>query len=416
MPLLSPSTTKKLKAKLDGFTQDPQGIPGLVYVVINRDGEHILKHASGVRGLGSPDIMSLDTTFWIASCTKLVTTIAAMQLVESGNVSLDSEDDIQHILPELSRLMVLKEDRNGVLGLVEQERKITLRMLLSHTAGFGYSFSNAKLKRWYDPIGINEFDCQDWDIFSQPLVNQPGTVWEYGVGIDWAGRFVERVSGLSLDEYCHLHIFQPLGVSRTTFFPTKEMKENLAFIHRRRLDGSVRLYEHGHLFRKPLMASADTSRETILNSGGAGLFSNPVEYCKILAMLLNQGKDSQTSRRILKTETVQGIFPCLCSVDEMLKTELEMFTNQIPQFPDFARNLQPPCKPDLVNDANETYFQPGDPPQGWGLSFFSLLHPSETGRATGTAWWSGLVNLIWWADLKSGIGGMLATQMLPFNG
>jgi hypothetical protein len=93
-----------------------------------------------------------------------------------------------------------------------------------------------------------------------------------------------------------------------------------------------------------------------------------------------------------------------------------MFSNQIPQFPDFGRNLQPSCKPSLVSSVDEIYPQSGNPPQGWGLSFFSLLHSGPTGRAAGTAWWSGIANIIWWADIENGIGGMLASQILPFGG
>lgn len=92
-----------------------------------------------------------------------------------------------------------------------------------------------------------------------------------------------------------------------------------------------------------------------------------------------------------------------------------MFTNQIPEFPDFGRGDGAPCKPSLLN-SGETYPEAGDPPQGWGLSFFLHLQPSATGRAAGTAWWGGITNLIWWADVENGIGGMLATQILPYGG
>ena len=113
--------------------KDQNGIPGLVYIVVDRDGRHVFAYVSGKRGSGQLEDMTLDTTFWIASCTKLVTTIAAMQLVESGKVRLDREEDIQLILPELSRISVVEEGADGALKLVDQQRKITLRMLLTHT-------------------------------------------------------------------------------------------------------------------------------------------------------------------------------------------------------------------------------------------------------------------------------------------
>ncbi|KAF5556147.1 beta-lactamase transpeptidase [Fusarium mexicanum] len=303
--------------------------------------------------------MSTDTVFWMASCTKLMTSIAAMQLVEQGRIGLDSADGLHSFLPELSQLMVLEEEEGGSLRLVKQEASITLRMLLTHTAGFGYSFSNEKLRRWYEPIVINEFDNRECEIFAQPLVNQPGTAWEYGINIDWA---------------------------------------NLAHLHQRKDDGSIEPHENGHLLRASLIASTEEDVQKTLNSGGAGLFSSPVEYCKIIAMLLNQGKSPTTNKEILKVGTIK-----------------EMFSNQIPHLPDFARSPKPSCKPSLVRSAAEIYPQSGNPPQGWGLSFFLLLRPADTGRAAGTAWWSGLANLIWWIDFDKGLGGMLASQVLPFG-
>ncbi|KAI1047169.1 hypothetical protein LB505_013192 [Fusarium chuoi] len=393
-----PDTVEKLRNTIDSYTQRPDGIPGLVYVAVDRDGNNIFSHASGKRGVGMHQDMDLETSFWIASCTKLVTAIAAMQLVEQGRVDLDSEEDIQRLLPELSRLQVIVEETNGELRLVDQERKITLRMLLTHTAGFGYSFSNAKLKKWYDPVGIDEFDDQERDVYRQPLVHQPGSCWEYSVSIDWVGRIVERLSSLSLDDYCQRHIFGPLGVQKTTFRPTAEMRSKLACMHTRNDDGSIKLSEEGHLLRRPLKASAEEDTDGFLYSGGAGLFSNPVEFCKIIALLLNYGKDPLSSNRILREETVK-----------------EMLRNQIPQFPDFGRAQERPSKPSLMNHDSEFYPQSGDPPQGWGLSFFSLLQQGPSGQAVGTVLWSGLANLFWWADIENGIGGMLATQILPFG-
>lgn len=104
------------------------------------------------------------------------------------------------------------------------------------------------------------------------------------------------------------------------------------------------------------------------------------------------------------------------STTAVLTKPVEMFKNQIPQWPDFARNQAYPSKPEMVKYDSETYPQPGDPAQGWGLSFFSLLRPGPTGRAAGTVWWSGVANLIWWADIENGVGGMIATQILPFGG
>lgn len=93
-----------------------------------------------------------------------------------------------------------------------------------------------------------------------------------------------------------------------------------------------------------------------------------------------------------------------------------MFENQIPEFPDFARNHPlPPCKSEWSNPAPELYPEKGDPPQGWGLSFMLTQEPGMTGRGKGTSWWAGIANLFWWCDREKGVAGMIASQVLPFG-
>lgn len=93
-----------------------------------------------------------------------------------------------------------------------------------------------------------------------------------------------------------------------------------------------------------------------------------------------------------------------------------MFENQIPEFPDFARNNPlPPSKSEYSNPAPELYPEKGNPPQGWGLSFMLTQEPGMTGRGKGTAWWAGIANLFWWCDREKGVAGMIASQILPFG-
>ena len=95
-----------------------------------------------------------------------------------------------------------------------------------------------------------------------------------------------------------------------------------------------------------------------------------------------------------------------------------MLENQIPQHPDFARGADVPAKLDLINHDEETFPQPNDPPQGWGLSFFKVLEDSEgvRGRRKGSVFWTGIANLVWWVDFESGVAVMMAGQILPFGG
>ncbi|KAH7067549.1 beta-lactamase/transpeptidase-like protein [Paraphoma chrysanthemicola] len=381
---------QNLKKTVDDACADPRAdIPGTSVVVVGKDGKELFAYSAGKRGLNSSEDMNLENVFWIASCTKMIAGIACMQLVEQGKLHLDDGDEIEKLIPELKDLKVLQKDGK----LVDKNKKITLRMLLSHTAGFGYTFFNNELRDYSHPIGFDEFSGNIKDIL-QPLIRQPGEGWEYGVNIDFAGLALERSTGLSLNDYCHKNIFEPLGLKSISMFPTTDMKKRLALMHQRKSDGS--LIGRDHLLRKPLVVeSADV--KTVFNSAGAGAFSKPSDYAQIIATLLNNGTSPTTGAQILKKETVD-----------------QMFTNQIPEFPEFGRQGIPDAKPDLTNPLGEIYPVEGNPPQGWGLTFM-LSNGGPTGRSKTTGFWAGLPNCWWWADREKGVGGIVCSQILPFG-
>lgn len=161
-------------------------------------------------------------------------------------------------------------------------------MLTKYPAGFGYSFFSPEIKSWSRPTGIDEFSGRPSDILSQPLLFEPGTNWNYGVSIDWAGLIVERVSGLSLNSYFQKHIFEPLGLKNISMFPSQEMKEKLAGMHYR--DPQGKLQERDHLQRVPLVAD-EAEAKGIFNSAGAGCFAKPAEYCRKLTSLSFESKE-----------------------------------------------------------------------------------------------------------------------------
>lgn len=133
MTHISQQTAGSLRAIIDSQVHKPNGVPGLVCSVKNRESDSVFEYACGKRGLGLDEPMTGDTVVWVASCTKLITSIAAMQLVEEGKISLDSGDEVEVLLPELKDKKVLEETADGKLEYHEKKRKITLRMLLSHT-------------------------------------------------------------------------------------------------------------------------------------------------------------------------------------------------------------------------------------------------------------------------------------------
>lgn len=176
---LHAQVTLRLRSIVDNACADQKsGIPGATVVVVGKDGTELFAHSAGKRGVASKDDMNLDNIFWIASCTKMLVGVACMQLVEQGVLSLDDGAQVERLCPELKTLKVLRPDG----ALEEKKRAITLRMLLSHTAGFAYTFFNERLRDWSFPVGVDEFSGRIEDMML-PLVFQPGESWEYGVGV-----------------------------------------------------------------------------------------------------------------------------------------------------------------------------------------------------------------------------------------
>ncbi|KIV86035.1 hypothetical protein PV11_01676 [Exophiala sideris] len=383
---VSSEAVAKIKSAFQAACEDTnKGIPGLVGIAVDKNGQELFAHAAGKRGFGSDEPMTLDNIFWIASCTKMITGLACMQLVEQGKLSLDDADQVAKLCPEIKEPSILQPD--GTLR--PAKKRITLRMLLSHTAGFGYTFFHEGLRDYSKPVGYDEFSGHLKDMV-QPLVHEPGDGWQYGLNIDWAGFCVERTTNMKLNEYFQRHILHPLNIKNISMFPSDEMKSKLAYMNARTLDGQ--LHPRDHLLHRPLVVETEQEIATCINSGGAGAFALPREYCQILATLLNNGTSPITGAQILKKETVDM-----------------MFENQIPSFPHFGKQGIPAAKSDLTNTIPDLY--PGSQ-QGWGLTF--MLSDGPTGRSSGTGHWAGLPNLYWWCDRAQGVAGMICSQILPF--
>ncbi|KAI5358145.1 Putative beta-lactamase/transpeptidase [Septoria linicola] len=392
--MVNKQAQQAVQQTLDSVTSDPKaGIAGVVFVAVDKNGDHIAAVPSGKRGIAKSDPMDLDTVFWIASCTKMVCTIACMQAVERGLLSLDDAKQVHYLCPELNNKKVLQDDGT----LVDRNKDITLRMLLSHTAGFAYEFFNEKLKEHGRPVGYDVFHGDAKDILRMPLVHQPGEAWEYGTNIDWAGIVLERATGVRLNDWIQENIMAPLDLHSVNMLPTADMKRNLAYMHQKWPGSSLKTEERDHILREPLLAETAEEKAKIFHSAGAGLFAKPVEYVQVLAALLNDGKSPKTGARILQKGTVDL-----------------MWENQIPQFPNFARQAIPDAKREQTNPIPQLYPQEGDPPQGWGLSMMLTQEPGGTGRGRNTGWWAGLANLFWWCDRERGVAGMIATQTMPF--
>jgi len=348
--------------------------PGVVAVAADANGV-IYEGAFGKRAAPSGAAMTTDTVFWIASMTKAITSVAAMQLVEQGKLTLDV--DMAGVLPELAGRRVLEGfDAGGAPRLRPAQTPITLRHLLTHTAGFSYDIWSADIARYMayaDLPGI--ITCRNAAL-GTPLLFDPGERWEYGINVDFVGKAVEAISGQSLDIYLREHIFSPLGMNDTGFRLTADKRSRLAAMHARQADGSTAAIE----FELP--------QEPEFFMGGGGLYGTGSDYLRFIRMILGGG--SLDGARILRRETVA-----------------DMARNQIGGL---EIGLMKSAQPQSSNDVN---LFPGIVKK-WGLGFMINAADVPGGRAAGSLAWAGLGNTYFWIDPHRQRGGVILTQILPF--
>ena len=333
-------------------------VPGLVAIAANEKGI-IYEGAFG------PSITA-DSVFWIASMTKAITGVACMQLVEQGK-----------LLPQLEQPMVLEGfDASGAPKLRPAKRAITLRHLLTHTAGFTYSIWSEPMAQFEKVTGTPFIgECKN-ATFNAPLMFDPGDRWEYGINIDWVGKAVEAVSGQSLEVYFKEKIFAPLGMTDTGFLISSSQKARVAPMFSRQGDGSL----------KPMDFEMPQRPEFFM--GGGALFSTPRNYIAFLQMLLHEG--TFNGAQVLKPETV-----ALMRQNHI--GDLNVVTLKTVQ-------------PETSKDAN---LFPGMP-QKWGLSFDINTEQGPAGRSAGSLAWAGLFNTYFWVDPNKRVTGTILTQLLPF--
>jgi methyl acetate hydrolase len=351
-------------------------VPGVVAVATNRDG-NLYEGGFGERVQGGGAAMSPDTVVWIASMTKALTATAAMQQVERGKLQLDRP--AREVVPALGEVRVLEGfDAGGKPTMRTPARPITLRQLLTHTAGFAYEIWEEPIVRYQEATGTPGIISCEERALTTPLLFDPGERWEYGINIDWAGKMVETVSGQKLGAYLKANVFEPLGMRDTAFKITDDMRRRLAKIHQRGDDDA---------FTPQLELEIPQAPE--FEMGGGGLYGTVPDYAKFVRMILNRGKAD--GQQILKPETVQ-----MMSVNQMGNCRVCMLKTAMPP---------------LSNDAE---FFPGMP-KTWGLSFMINTERAPTGRNPGSLAWAGLANTYFWIDPTAGIGGAYATQVLPFG-
>jgi len=352
---------------------DRGDVPGVVAMAATRQGP-VYQGAFGTRALPDGPAMTVDTVFWIASMTKAITSTAAMQLVEQGKLSLDGP--IADVLPELAAPQVLDGfDAAGKPRLRPARRPITLRQLITHTAGFVYDIWHADMLRYREGAGIPDiFSCKNAALML-PLAFDPGEQWQYGINIDWIGKAVERVSNQNLGDYFAEHLFGPIGMRDTAFKLTQERRSRLVGMHTRGLDGTLAPMDF------------ELSQEPEFEMGGGGLYGTAADYLAFASVFLNQGRAG--GNHVLKSETVR-------SMAENAMGELNV--RALPAAPPYS---------------NEAEFFPGMVKK-WGLGFMISTAAVPGGRSPGSLAWAGLGNTYFWIDPTKGIAGVILMQLIPF--
>lgn len=268
-------------------------LPGVVTIIADKDS--ILQiDALGYADIETKKPMKADTVFWIASQTKPVTAVAVMILVDEGKLSLT--EPVTKYLPELKNLKVIAEEDEHRTVLVPVDKPITLEMLLSHTAGCEF-MTPLQMKYGIDSLPLSQYVTS---AVMTPLRTQPLAVYRYSnIGINLAGAVVEKVAGMPLEEFMKKRIFEPLGMTETTFFPNADQLSRLATTYSFDKEKNKLVPKKTGYFQTPLDA-----RNRYAEPGG-GLFSTPTDFVKFFQML--QGNGTFNGKRILSEAAVKEI-------------------------------------------------------------------------------------------------------------
>jgi CubicO group peptidase (beta-lactamase class C family) len=370
---VSSERLERLTATLQQYVGDGQ-LAGAVALVA-RHGRVVYHEAHGMRDIESREGMQQDAIFRIASQTKALISVAVLVLQEQGKLLIS--DDLSKFLPEFEATTVAVKQDGGGYEVEPSRRPITLRDLLTHTAGINYGtgiaedrWAKADIQGWYFAHRDETVRDTVARMASLPFAAHPGERFVYGYNTDILGAVIERVSGQSLDAFLREAILDPLGMEDTHFYLPPNKVGRLATVYSATDSGLKRAPEpglgigQGHYVKGPRVSL----------SGGAGLLSTAEDYARFLQMMLNGG--SLDGRRVLSRKSVE-----LMTVDHL----------------------------------NGIEFRPG---QGFGLGFAVVTDVGARGEpgTIGEFGWGGAYHSTYWVDPREGLVVVYLTQLIPANG
>ena len=367
---VSSERLERLTATLQRYVDNGQ-LAGAVALVA-RHGRVVYHEAFGMRDMESREALQKDAIFRIASQSKALVSVAVMVLQEQGKLLIS--DDLSKYLPEFGATTVAVEQDKGGYKVEASRRPITLRDLLTHTAGIDYGngiaedrWAKANIQGWY--FAHREEAVRDTvaRMASLPFSAHPGERFVYGYNTDILGAVVERVSGQSLDDFLRKAILDPLGMEDTHFYLPPSKADRLATVYSATERGIERAPEpglgigQGHYVKGPRVSF----------SGGAGLVSTAKDYARFLQMMLNGG--TLDGRRVLSRKSIE-----LMTVDHL----------------------------------NGIEFRPG---QGFGLGFSVVTDVGARGQpgTIGEFGWGGAYHSTYWVDPREGLVVVYLTQLIP---
>ncbi|HEX5007024.1 MAG TPA: serine hydrolase domain-containing protein [Hyphomonadaceae bacterium] len=375
---ISQERLRNLDQTMKGYID--QGKLGGAVVMIHQDGREVFSEAYGWRDREAGDPMREDTIFRIASQSKALTSVAIMMLMEEGKLVLD--DPLGKFLPEWMKTTVAVPRANGGYDLQSAKRPITIRDLLTHTAGISYgtgpgekAWKEAGIYGWYFADKTEPVSEIVKRMARLPMAAQPGEQWVYGYNTDILGVVVEKLSGQTLDQFLHARLIEPLGMNDTSFCLPPEKASRFAVVYSMR-DGKLErapapgaMQGTGHIGQ-----GSYAGGPCVAFSGGAGLLSTAGDYAKFLEMLRNGGEAG--GKRYLSRKSV------------------ELMTSD--------------------NLVTATY-QPG---MGFGLGFRIVTDLGKSGQpgSVGDYGWGGAYHSTYWVDPAEGLTVTYMTNIIPAGG
>ena len=363
---------EQLTRALQQYSDDRRLAGGVV--LIARDGHIIHLDSFGMRDVEAKAPMQTDAIFRIASQTKALVSVATMMLMEDGALLLS--DPVSKYIPDFAKTKVAVRKEGGGYDVVDAKRQITIRDLMTHTAGISYGsgiardqWAAANIQGWYLVDRNEPMSAIITRMAALPFESQPGEKFVYGYATDVLGVIVERITGMSLDAFLLQRITTPLRMKDTHFFVPPAKRSRLATVY---LDA-----DSGRIRRAPdttgvMSQSAHADGPRKAHSGGAGMVSTAGDYARFLQMLLNGG--ALDSVRILSPKTVQ-----------------------------------------LMTTKHVDYFPPA---RGFGLGFQTLEDVGALGHpgTIGEFGWGGAYHSTYWVDPREKLVVVYFTQQVPATG